>query len=71
MVSNKTWVVGLMDRYYSRKTISNQSKKHELVAGLEFDPTDVGALKSTITWLFDVAKAVYRFLSGPINQMLI
>ena len=31
-----------MDRYYSRKTISNQSKKHELVIGLEFDPTDVG-----------------------------
>ena len=49
-----------MNRYYSRKTISNQSKKHELVTGLEFDPTDVGALKPTITWQFDVAKAVYR-----------
>ena len=49
-----------MDGYFSRKTISNQSKKHELVTGLEFDPTDVGALKSTITWTFGVAEAVYR-----------
>ena len=43
------------------KNISNQSKKHELVTGLEFDPTDVGALKATITWSFDVAEAVYRW----------
>ena len=49
-----------MDRYYARKTTSNQSKKHELVTDLEFDPTDVGALKSTIIWSFDVAEAVYR-----------
>ena len=49
-----------MDGYYSRKTISNQSKKRVLVTGLEFDPTDVGALKSTITRSFDVAEAVYR-----------
>ena len=50
-----------MDRYYSRKTISNQSKKPQLVTGLEFDPTDVGALKSTKTWTFDVAETVYRY----------
>ena len=49
-----------MDRYYSRNTISKPSEKHELVTGLEFDPTDVGALKSTMTWSFDVAEAVYR-----------
>ena len=51
-----------MDGYYSRKTISNQSKKDVLVNGLEFDPTDVGGLKPTITWSFDVAEAVYRCL---------
>ena len=28
--------------------------------GLEFDLTDVGALKSTKTWTFVVAEAVYR-----------
>ena len=49
-----------MDRYYSRKTISKPSKKHELVTGLEFDPSNVGALKSSKTWTFDVAEAVYR-----------
>ena len=49
-----------MDRYYSRETISKPSKKRQLVTGLEFDPTDVGALKSTITWSFDVAEAVCR-----------
>ena len=51
-----------MDGYYSRKTTSNQSKKHVLVTGLEFDPTAVGALKSTITRSFDVAEAVFRCL---------
>ena len=49
-----------MDRYYSRKTISKPYKKRQLLTGLEFDPTDVGALKSTKTSTFDVAKAVYR-----------
>lgn len=49
-----------MNRYYSRKTISKPSKKRQLVTGLEFDPTDVGALKSTETSTFDVAKALYR-----------
>ena len=51
-----------MDGYYSRKTTSNQSKKHVLVTGLEFDPTAVGALKCTITRSFDVAEAVFRCL---------
>ena len=43
-------------------TISNQSKKHVLVTGLEFDLTAVGALKSTIRWSIDVAEVVYRCL---------
>ena len=30
------------------------------MTGLEVDPTDVGALRSTTTSTFDVAKAVYR-----------
>ena len=51
-----------MNGYYSIKTISNQSKKRVLVTGLEFDPTAVGALKSTITRSFDVAEAIYRCL---------
>ena len=33
--------------------------------GLEFDPTAVGALKSTVTRSFDVAEAVYRCLQWP------
>ena len=53
-------MVGLAGKYYSRKTISKPSKKPQLVTGLEFDPTDVGALKSAKTSTFDVAKAVYR-----------
>ena len=56
-----------MDKYYSRKTISKPSKKPQLVTGLEFDPTDVGALKSTETsteTCIDVPR-------GPIKQMLI
>ena len=44
-----------MNGYYSKKTISNEAKKCILMTGLEFDPTDVGALKSTLTWSFDVA----------------
>ena len=35
-------------------------KNSFLLNGLEFDPTDVGALKSAKTSTFDVAKAVYR-----------
>ena len=53
-------MVGLAGRYYSRKTISKPSKKPQLVTGLEFDPTDVGALESAKTSTFDVAKAVHR-----------
>jgi hypothetical protein len=60
MVKKITWVVGLVNGYCSRKTISKPSKKPQLVTGLEFDPTDVGALKSAKTSTFDVAKAVYR-----------
>ena len=67
MVQNNTWVVGLADRYYSRKTISNQSKNHELVTGLEFDPTDVGAPHGHSM----SQKRSIDVLSGPIKQMLI
>ena len=42
------------------KLFLNRQKKRQLVTGLEFDPTDVGALKSTKKSTFDVAKAVYR-----------
>ena len=54
-----------MNRHCSRKTISNEVKKRLLMNGLEFDPTAVGALKSTITRSFDVAEAVYRCLQWP------
>ena len=43
------------------KLFLNRQKKRQLVTGLEFDPTDVGALQSTKTWIFDVAEAVYRY----------
>jgi hypothetical protein len=60
MVKKKTWVVGLVNGYCSRKTICKPSKKPQLVTGLEFDPTDVGALKSAKTSTFDVANAVHQ-----------
>ena len=50
------------------KEWANEVKKRLLMNGLEFDPTDVGALKSTLNRSFDVAKAVYRcFQKWRIN----
>ena len=60
-----------MNGYYSRKTISNEVKRRVLMTGLEFDPTAVGALKSTLTRSFDVAEESIDVFNGFINQMLI
>ena len=60
-----------MDRYYSSKTISKPSRKHELVTGLEFDQPMLVPLNPLKHGHSMPQKRSIGILSGPIKQMLI